>query len=548
MKTLPSRYRIEKEGQFLERKSCFNRRTKPPKPLPVKKIAAEIAETLVAFANADGGELAVGLDDDGAQSGLPYTAKQIDRLVEIPAGRISPPLSSKHAIYVAAGPAVLVFEVGSSSFPQRTTSGKYLYRDHDKNLPMDADHIAHLKALKRETLTEHAIIPGATLADLREDLIRRVSKKLEPGLSSQDALLRLRLAEPSNGHARITFAALLLFARDPEKWHPKSHVEYLRFSGTARGHGTRLNVVGRQSIVAPLVELPQRVVDAVRPHIGQRQVLHDLFFTERAEYPQYAWEETVVNAVAHRDYGLRGTPVEIHHYDDRVEVVSPGTVVPPMNLEALRKGAGGHASRNPLIARVLTLIGFMRELGEGVPRIFEEMAKNGLHAPEFDEKPPGCLTVTLRRTLIWDDETRAWLSGFKDKRLSSNQTRLLVMAKQQGGRFSSAQYQKLAEIDLYSASQDIKDLIRKDIVRLERKGGRIYVLSEGSKPELPEDLRSLGQELAEKKQLSNEDLRRIWGADRQMALRRAKKLIDAGWLEAQGGGRGRRYVAGPKAG
>jgi Fic family protein len=138
--------------------------------------------------------------------------------------------------------------------------------------------------------------------------------------------------------------------------------------------------------------------------------------------------------------------------------------------------------------------------------------------------------------------------GFKDKRLNSNQTRLLVMAKQQGGRFSSAQYQKLAEIDIYSASQDIKDLIRKDIVRLEHKGGRIYVFTEGPKSELPQDFQSLAQELAEKRQLSNEDLRRIWGADRQTALRRARKLIDAGWLEAQGGGRGRRYAAGPKAG
>ena len=182
MNILPESYRANPEGQFLERKSCYNKRTRTPRPLPLKNIAAEIAETLAAFANADGGELVIGLDNDGTSSGLPYREK-----------------------------------------------------------------------------------------------------------------------------------------------------------------------------------------------------------SENAEYPQFAWQEAVVNAIAHRDYGLRGTPVEIHHYDDRLEVVSPGGLVPPITLDILRKGAGGHASRNPLIVRVLVIAGLMREVGEGVPRMFEVMESNGLHKPDFAE-------------------------------------------------------------------------------------------------------------------------------------------------------------------
>lgn len=542
---LPSRYQDEKEGQFLERKSCFNRKSRTPKPLPLKKISAEIAETLVAFANADGGELVVGLDDDGKVSGLPYTERQLSNLLNVPAARIVPALEARSWMCEAAGKQMLIFEVGSSAVAHRTTAARYLYRDHDKNQPMDAEMIAHLKALKRQTLTEHAIIPDAGLSDLREDLIQRVSDKIEPGLSPRDALIRLRLAD-SNGHFRVTFAALLLFAKDPEKWHPKSHVEYLRFRGTARGHGAQLNVIGRQRIVAPLVVLPEKTVVVVSPHIGQRQTLHDLFFTERAEYPKDAWEEAIVNAVAHRDYGLRGTPIEIHHYDDRIEVVSPGTPVPPINITTLRHGGGGHASRNPLIVRVLTLIGLMREIGEGVPRMFAEMAESGLHAPEFNERPHGCLTVGLRNAPIWDEKTRSWLASYKDKSLSPNQLRLLVLARQQDGRFTSAQYQKMTGIDIYTASQDIKDLIRKGVVRLEKKGGRVYMLSVESKKEMvvPEDYHSLIPLLTERKSLSNQDLRQVWKTDRQSALRRAKRLVQQGWLDARGQRRGRRYVAG----
>lgn len=544
---LPPRFLSDKEGQYLERKSCFDRRGRKPRPLPLKRVFADIAEALAAFANADGGELVVGLDDDGTPSGLPYTERQIQRLAGTPGDRVTPPLPVSHSLCSAAARTVLLFKVGPSPTTHRTTSGKYLLRVKDQNLPMDADQIAHLKALKRETITEHSIIPGASIEDLDEILVRRVADKLQPGLAVRDALLEFRLAEASNGDLRLSFAALLLFARDPRRWHPKAVVEFIRFEGVKRGHGRGLNIKGRQTIAAPLTELPEKVLAAVKPHIGQRQILHDLFFSERSEYPIRAWEEAVVNAVAHRDYGLRGTPVEIHLYDDRLEVVSPGYPVPPMRVEALRSGGGGHASRNPLIARVLTILGLMREVGEGVPRMFSEMAENGLMPPEFDVRPEGCLTVTLRNTPVWDEETRGWLAGFSDKSLNPNQLRLLVMVRKQGGRFTSAQYQKLSGLDIYAASQDIKDLIRKGVVKLEAKGGRIYALREAT-VELPHaDFALIARSLGEKKGLSNADLRRIWGGDRQSALRRAKRLVLEGWLRAEGERRARRYLAGPKA-
>ncbi|OGS05719.1 MAG: hypothetical protein A3G41_06155 [Elusimicrobia bacterium RIFCSPLOWO2_12_FULL_59_9] len=547
MDALPERCQSSPEGQFLERKSCFNRRGRTPRPLPLKKIAAEVAETLVAFANADGGELVVGLDDDGTPSGLPFNDKQLAKLLEIPATRIDPPLSAKAESFLCDGKKVFLFEIGPSLVTHRTTAGKYLYRDHDKNLPMDADRIAHAKALKKQSLTERAFVPSAGMADLREDLVQRVAEKFRPGIDAKQALIELRLAEPQNGDVRLSFAALLLFAKDPERWHEKAYVEYIRFRGTQREHGAKLNIVQRERISAPLAELSEKVVEKIKPHIGQRQVLHDLFFAENAEYPQFAWQEAVVNAIAHRDYGLRGTPVEVHHYDDRLEVVSPGSLVPPITLDILRKGAGGHASRNPLIVRVMVIVGLMREVGEGVPRMFEVMEGNGLHKPEFAEEPRGFITVSLRNTMVWDDATRAWLARFKDKKLGQNQMRLLAMARQQEGRFTSAQYQKLAALDIYTASRDIKELIRKGLIRLEKKGGRMYRLGKEELGTPPEDFERLTAVLGQKGRLVNNDLRRIWGVDRQAALRRVKGLLEPGWLVAKGNRRGRYYVAGPKA-
>jgi len=546
MNALPERCRANPEGQFLERKSCFNKRTKTPKPLPLKKVSAEIAETLVAFANADGGELVVGLDNDGTPSGLPFNDKQLAKLFEIPSTRIEPPLSARQEICLCSARKIILFETGPSLLTHRTTAGKYLYRDHDKNLPMDADRIAHAKALKKQSLTEHAFVPGAGMADLREDLVQRVADKFKPGIAAKQALIELRLAEPQNGDVRLSFAALLLFAKDPERWHEKAYVEYIRFRGTRREHGANLNIVQRERISAPLAEISEKVVEKIKPHIGRRQVLHDLFFSENAEYPQFAWQEAVVNAIAHRDYGLRGTPMEVHHYDDRLEVVSPGRLVPPITLDVLREGAGGHASRNPLIVRVLVIVGLMREVGEGIPRMFEVMEGSGLHKPEFAEKPNGFITVSLRNAMVWDAETRAWLAAFKNSALSTNQLRLLVMARQRGGKFTSADYQKLAELDIYTASKDLKELIRKGVIQPEKKGGRVYKLS----PEqaiVPEDFKSLQPALSKQGKLSNQDIRDIWQVGRQAALRGARRLVEGGWLIPEGQGKGRRYKSGPKA-
>jgi len=102
---------------------------------------------------------------------------------------------------------------------------------------------------------------------------------------------------------------------------------------------------------------------------------------------------------------------------------------------------------------------------------------------------------------------------FKSLALSANQLRLLVLARQRGGKFTSADYQKLAEIDIYTASRDIKDLIRKSVVQAEKKGGRIYILSSGQ-PVIPEDFKSLQPELSRIGALSNQALRNIWRVDR----------------------------------
>lgn len=274
----------------------------------------------------------------------------------------------------------------------------------------------------------------------------------------------------------------------------------------------------------------------------------DLFFEEKLAYPEFAWQEALVNAVAHRDYRLEGLAIEVHLFDDRLEIWSLGELVEPVTLEQLRRRERVRASRNPRLVHILTGFGYMRELGEGIPRIFEVMEQQWLQPPEF-RLEGGRFVVTLRSTPIFRPETMRWLRRFEGQGLSRNQIRLLAYAREHGDRFTSRAYQKLAGVDIYTAARDIKDLIRRGTVRLTQPKGRIYeVLSEPSKAPVkkPPEFLALEPILREKGFIKNEDIRRALGVSLVQANWIARRLVSLGWLEPQGEKRGRRYVAGQK--
>ena len=101
------------------------------------------------------------------------------------------------------------------------------------------------------------------------------------------------------------------------------------------------------------------------------------------EYPEFAWQEGIVNAVAHREYALTGSYIKVTMYDDRLEIESPGKLPNIVTVENIRET---RFSRNPRISRVLTEMGWVRELNEGVKRIYSDMERFFLEAPIYSHK------------------------------------------------------------------------------------------------------------------------------------------------------------------
>lgn len=127
-----------------------------------------------------------------------------------------------------------------------------------------------------------------------------------------------------------------------------------------------------------------------------QQLTKEGVFRRIPEYPEFAWLKGLVNAVTHRDYSIQGDYIRVSMFDDRMEFSSPGrlpSIVTVENIQYTR------FSRNPLIARVLSDFGWVRELNEGVKRIYTDMESYFLEPPVFSEPNGNTVLLTLKNNV-----------------------------------------------------------------------------------------------------------------------------------------------------
>jgi ATP-dependent DNA helicase RecG len=468
----------QERGQFLEYLSAYEYKKPSAQKKPSEDLARDIARLIGGMANADGGVLLIGVEPDKSVTGIPHSPDEIHALIQSPQTSLRPSLSPSCQRMQLGNLLLIKFEVAASSDVHRIAGGRAFYRIATENPALPPEQIQSLKESKRHVFYERQQVIQATLEDLDLAAVEALTEKVSDPRNPQAVLSHAyHLIDDSRLKPTLTTAALLLFAKDPTRWHPRCGIDFVKYEGTVRHHGNALNVVKRIRFEAPLCRLIDETVGRVKEHIRERTILHDLFFRERLEYPIFAWQEALVNAVAHRDYSLIGAPVELWMFDDRIEVRSPGLPPPPVTIEQLRRQQRVHFSRNPLLVRVLSDLGYLKDMGEGIPRMFQEMEQHGLQAPEFSTEG-FVFTVTLRNTPIYDDATLGWLNQFGTTTINSRQRRLLAYAYSHGKSFSTTDYQRIAEVDRDTAYREIRGMVKQGIVAPLKPKSRSYKIIE----------------------------------------------------------------------
>jgi ATP-dependent DNA helicase RecG len=468
----------QERGQFLEFLSAFEDRRGNSQKKPEQKLAKQIARIVSAMANADGGTLLVGVEPDKSVTGITHNGGDIQSLIRAPVTLLAPSVPVILEKLNLGNLLLLKFEVAPGVEVSRVAGGRSFYRIGTETPALAAEQIQSLKEAKKTVLYERQQPLNAVWEDLDSHMLEMFQTKLNDRRPPQDLLSQsYHLCDKSRSRPVPNLAGLLMFGKDPTSWHPRCGIDFVKYEGTERRHGAALNVVKRIRFEAPLARLMDEAVGRIREHIRERTILHDLFFRERLEYPAFAWQEALINAVAHRDYAITGAPIEVWMFDDRLEVRSPGLPPPPVTLEQMRQHKSVHFSRNPLLVRALADMGYLKEMGEGIPRMFEEMEQHGLEPPEFAMEG-FFLVVTLHNSPVYDDDTLRWLHQFAAFRLNSRQRRLLAYAYCHGKTFSTAEYEHVAEVDRDLAYRDIRRLVKAGIVAPLKPRSRSYRIIE----------------------------------------------------------------------
>lgn len=412
------------ESHFREFKSCWIGFRENRTLRTCKDVCRDIAKTLVAFANADGGELLIGVEDNGEISGFTYSENEINFILKAPIEYIHkdtplPPVKSSIIEYDKA--KVIYFSVKKGSeFVYLTSDGRCLQRKDLESVPISSEEIKFSRQEKISREYDRQYVDLAEIKDLDIELITHISQQISSSISPEKFLQHLDLADFDGTKLRLRKAALLLFAKKPYKWHPRIQVRIVKVHGTELLSGKDFNVVGDEEVSDNIINLIEASWDLLRPHLTETRFSKDAIFKTQIIYPELACKETLINAIAHRDYSIEGQGIEVYIYSDRLEVLSPGELLSSIKIEDLKAQKGVHQSRNSLIARTLREIGYMRELGEGMRRIYNLMKNNDLLPPELNSGNK-TFSVTLFQKHTYSTQEKLWLSNFNHLDLSREQ-------------------------------------------------------------------------------------------------------------------------------
>jgi ATP-dependent DNA helicase RecG len=455
------------ESQFREFKSALDRSGAPPVGRDVKLICRDIGETLVSFANADGGELFIGVEDEGTVTGIPHKDDLIRAMTAAPKTHVhadTPLPSPSVSRFQYDVMTVLYFQIAKSTTRVHLTAdGRCLQRFDKENRPVAAEEIQYSRQERASREYDREFIDGASVSDLDPDRLQRVSRLIAGGQSPEKFLQYVDLAEYRDQGLALRRAALLLFAKDINKWHPRCQVRIASVSGKSLGVGKDYNIAARDdhTIRGNILNILEIAWDTLRPYLARTRLAESGIFGESLVYPEDACQEALLNAVAHRDYSIEGKGIEILVFEDRLEINSPGSLLSSISLADLRAEKRSHQSRNAYVARVLRELGYMREMGEGMLRIFARMRDQDLVPPEI-KSDSSAFELTLHHRSVFSPKDQDWLNAYTQYGLSRDEQRVVLLGRD--GRLLSTN-----DIMQVLSMQDV-DEFRKLVEKLRRKG------------------------------------------------------------------------------
>lgn len=363
----------------------------------------ELVEALVCLANSEGGDLWLGVEDDGTPSGLHEKHQNLLGLAGLVAARTSPSLLVSVHEHFMGDKKVARIVVPKTPYVVATTAGVYLYRRLQADstpecVPMMPHDITSRQSYLGLNDASSRPVAGASLADfdpLERERLRQTIRRYDGDrslLSLDDEALEdaLHLVTRNDAGERVpTLAGLLMIGRE-EVLRTRVSTHEFAFQVLAR-EMVRFNEFQR----FPLLKAMDWLETNFRPYNPENEVQVGLFRVPVPMVDGGAFREALANAFIHRDYHRMGA-IHVILGDDGLTVSNPGGLMEGVTIHNLL--VTPPRPRNPLLADAMKRIGLVERTGRGVDKIYRGMLKFGRPLPDYSRTDPQQVVVQLATT------------------------------------------------------------------------------------------------------------------------------------------------------
>lgn len=501
-----------------------------------------LQDSIVAFSNADGGVIFIGVEDNGRIVKRELSQGTLDTITQAFQATRDPGRYSIRQIKIGDTPIVAIAVARRVNGFAQTSNGRVLARRGSHKVALFGDELRRLlidRSLER--FEEHdSGLPLSAASDRRLMTIRglygwRSGADLEERLRERGLLVE--------SGSNLTIAGAMYLLDDPSPACGKAYIEILRYPSAGSEYDRRVEIRG---------PLDRQVADAsamIAAELGHELVVIGLHRYELPRLPLVVLREALANAVAHRSYEVSGVCIRVELRPEEVRIISPGGLPEPVTEENIRDA---QSARNLRIIGVLRQAGLAEDAGRGIDVILDSMRSELLDPPRFKDRGHAVEVCLPTKSVVTPAE-RAWVREIESRGLIQPLDRLILVHAARGESITNAYARELLGIDSFDARQALKRL--RDAELLVQNGntrGATYTLPESiSAPAglrlTRAELSDLLIEMAREQPLSNESVRLRTGLSRARARGLLHEMVSDGKLIRVGERRGARYIAADRA-
>lgn len=352
------------EGQFIEFK---------------ESISGSLARDVVAFANSNGGRIYIGVADDKSVKGVQISNRLLSQVQSI-TRHCDPPITVNLVPYRYKSYGVLIIDVPEGSRKPYGCGDGYFLRTGASSQKMNREEL--IRFVRAQGDIRFGEMPCEDFrypADFAVSAFKAFlseAKITAAHVKNEDLLVNLGVAKHHGRTLLFNNAGVIFFAKKPRLFHLQSRITCLLFQGT-----DKTRVIDRKDFDGVIIDNVENSINFLRQHIPVRYEIAGLKRKEISAIPDEATREALLNAVIHRDYFERGGVVMVELFRDRLEISSPGGLLPGFRLEDLGRLS---LPRNPLIADFFLRMGEVERAGTGIGRMRKLVMEAGLKPPVFE--------------------------------------------------------------------------------------------------------------------------------------------------------------------